>query len=74
MRTSYQTINNLLDDPAQISEVVKNPQQFGMDFWNELSSQHKSYIAMAAGAALVMYGIYLNRQTDNTKPAPELNQ
>ncbi|WP_439882624.1 hypothetical protein ACSX1A_05525 [Pontibacter sp. MBLB2868] len=64
MRTNYNTINKLLDNPSEISEVISNPGKYGVDFWNELSNKHKSYIAFAAAACLVMYGIYLNRQEE----------
>lgn len=62
MKTKYETINNLLQNPSDISEVMSNPAQFGMDFWNELTNKDKQYIAFAAAAGLAMYGIYLGRQ------------
>lgn len=65
MKTKYNTINNLLENPGDISEIMKNPSQFGMDFWNELSNTDKRNLAFAAAAGLVMYGIYLGRQDDN---------
>jgi hypothetical protein len=71
MQTNYQTINKLLDDPSEISEVMKNPQKYGMDFWNELSNQHKSYLMIAAGAGLFMYGVYLSRQSNRSISASE---
>ncbi|MFD2512287.1 hypothetical protein ACFSRY_00295 [Pontibacter locisalis] len=62
MKTNYKTIDNLIDNPSEISEVIKNPQKYGMDFWDELSEQHKSYVVFAAAAGLLMYGLYLYRQ------------
>lgn len=64
MNTKYDSINNLLKNPSDISEVISNPGKFGLDFWNELSNKEKSYLSFAAAAGLVMYGIYLNRQKD----------
>lgn len=64
MDTKYNTLNNLLKNPSDISEVVSNPGKFGMDFWEELSNKERSYLAFAAAAGLVMYGIYLNKQKD----------
>lgn len=63
MKTNYKTLDNLLKNPSEISEVIQNPQKYGMDFWNELSDKHKSYLVFAAAAGLLMYGIYLNRQS-----------
>lgn len=65
MKTKYNSINNLLSDPSQISEVMTNPAKFGLDFWNELSNNDKKYIALAGAAGLAMYGLYLGRQNDS---------
>lgn len=62
MATKYNTINNLLKNPSDISEVISNPGKFGLDFWEELSNKEKSYIAYAAAAGLAMYGVFLSRQ------------
>jgi hypothetical protein len=64
MATKYNTINNLLQNPSDISEVVSNPGKFGLDFWNELSNKERSYMAFAAAAGIALYGIYLSRQKD----------
>lgn len=64
MNTKYDSINNLLQNPSDISEVISNPGKFGLDFWNELSNKEKSYLSYAAAAGLIMYGVYLSRQRD----------
>jgi hypothetical protein len=62
MKTNYKTIDKLLENPSEISEVMKDPAKYGKDFWYELSDQHKSYVMLAAGAGLLMYGLYLRNQ------------
>ena len=64
MQTKYKTLNKVLQNPSEISEIMKDPAKYGMDFWNELSHKEQSYIVLAAAAGLAMYGIYLGRQTE----------
>ena len=64
MKTKYETLNKLIENPSAISEIVNDPARFGLDFWNELTPMEKRNIAFAAAAGLVMYGIYLGRQKE----------
>lgn len=64
METRYNTLNKVLNDPSEIGEIMKDPGKFGLDFWNELSNKERSYIAFAAGAGLILYGIFISRQQD----------
>jgi hypothetical protein len=63
MRTNQKTgmLDNLLKNPSEILNVIKNPGKYGMDVFNDLSTQQKQYVLYAAGAGLILYGIYLGR-------------
>ena len=53
---------DILKDPDEANKLLSNPGKYGLDFYNGLSNQNKQYIAFAAAAGLVIYGLYLNRQ------------
>ncbi|MHC2992667.1 hypothetical protein OB13_14145 [Pontibacter sp. HJ8] len=63
MTTNQKTgaLNNLLKNPSEILGVIKNPGRYGMDIFNDLTTKQKQYVLYAAGAGLIMYGIYLGR-------------
>lgn len=56
---SANPLENLLHNPAEILNVVKNPGKFGIDTFNGLDAKQKQYVLIAAGAGLIGYGIYL---------------
>ena len=60
--TSSKSIGDLLKNPEEIGKLMSNPGKYGLDIYNGLSNQNKQYLAFAAAAGLVAYGIYLNRQ------------
>jgi hypothetical protein len=56
------TFRDLLKDPSQIFGIITNPRKNGVDFIKSLSNKDKQYLAFAAGAGLIIYGIILNRK------------
>ena len=56
---SSNPLNYLLENPAEIMNVVKNPGKFGLDTYNGLDTKQKQYVLFAVGAGLIGYGIYL---------------
>ena len=59
---STKSLLDILQNPDEIGKLMSNPGKYGLDFYNGLSNQNKQYIAFAAAAGLVIYGLYLNRQ------------
>ncbi len=56
---SSNLLENLLHNPGEILNMVKNPGKFGMDTFNGLDTKQKQYVLFAVGAGLIGYGIYL---------------
>lgn len=59
---SPKSLKNLLKDPSEIEALIKNPSKYGLDFYKSLSATEKQYIAFAAAAGLIGYGLYLNKE------------
>lgn len=57
--TSANPLENLLHNPMEILNVVKNPSKYGLDIYKGLDTRQQQYVLFAAGAALIGYGIYL---------------
>lgn len=57
--TSSNPLENLLKNPSDIMDAIKNPGRYGFDFYKGLDSKQQQYVLFAAGAALIGYGIYL---------------
>lgn len=60
--SSSKSIADILKDPSEIGKLLSNPGKYGLDFYNGLSAQNKQYIAFAAAAGLVVYGLSLSRK------------
>jgi len=56
------SIMNLVQNPSQLADILKDPGKHGLDFYNGLSVKEKQYILLAAGVGLIGYAIYLGRQ------------
>jgi hypothetical protein len=56
------TLRDLFRNPSQIIGIITNPGKNGVDFIKSLSNNDKQYLAFAAGAGLIIYGIILNRR------------
>jgi hypothetical protein len=55
-------LSNLFSNPSVLIDAFKNPGKFGLDFYNSLSNKNKQYLAYAAGAGFIIYGITLGRK------------
>jgi len=64
-KQSSNMLKDLLKNPRDLMNVARNPGKYAMDFYKSLSVQQKQYVAFAAGAGLILYGVYLNRQKRN---------
>ncbi len=62
---THNTLDSLIKNPSQLADIIKDPVNNGLEFYNGLSKQHKKYVLMAAGIGLVLYGIYVSRQLDD---------
>lgn len=56
------SLGNILKNPSEIESLMQNPGKYGMDFYKDLSVKDKQYVAFAAAAGFIAYGIYLSRQ------------
>ncbi|WP_192820422.1 hypothetical protein [Rufibacter sp. LB8] len=52
---------DLIQNPSEISAIISNPAESGMEFYQALPNKDKSYVAIAAGLGLLAYGFYLGR-------------
>jgi hypothetical protein len=52
-------LENLMQNPGDILNMVKNPGKYGLDVYNGLDTKQKQYVLIAVGAGLIGYGIYL---------------
>ncbi|MBD1395727.1 hypothetical protein H9Q13_00990 [Pontibacter sp. JH31] len=57
--SSTNPLENLLHNPMEILNVVKNPGKYGLDIYKGLDIKQQQYVLFAAGAALIGYGLYL---------------
>lgn len=53
---------NMLTDPDNIHRAFEDPTNFGKEIYQALDIKQKQYLAFAAGAGLIAYGIYLGKQ------------
>lgn len=60
---SQNSLVNLFKNPSQLMAIVSNPGKSGLDFYRGLGNKEKQYIAIAAGAGLIIYGLTLNKKT-----------
>lgn len=56
------SLQSLIHNPSQLSDILKDPGKHGLDFYNGLSVKEKQYILFAAAAGLIGYAIYLGKQ------------
>ncbi|WP_299824782.1 hypothetical protein [uncultured Pontibacter sp.] len=66
MSDTANSLENLVKNPSQLADIIKDPATNGLDFYNGLSNKQKQYVLLAAGIGLVIYGIYLGRQGDGS--------
>lgn len=62
MQSLKSSLGNILKDPSELEALMHNPGKYGIDFYNSLTAKDKQYVAFAAAAGLIAYGIYLNKQ------------
>ncbi len=53
---------SMLTEPDNIHRAFEDPANFGKEVYNSLDNKQKQYLAFAAGAGLIAYGIYLGKQ------------
>ena len=58
---SIPSLENLLKNPSEIFGIIKNPGKYGLDIYHGLSTKQQQYVLFAAGAGLILYGVYLGR-------------
>ncbi|QCR22542.1 hypothetical protein [Pontibacter sp. SGAir0037] len=58
---SEKTLQSLVDEPAQVKEIMNDPTK-GLDFYKKLPVKQKQYLLLAAAAGLVGYSIYLGKK------------
>lgn len=61
-KSDTQSLKNLVRDPSQLTDIIKDPGGKGVDFYKNLTVKEQQYILFAAAAGLIGYGIYLGRQ------------
>ncbi|WP_162054267.1 hypothetical protein [Pontibacter pamirensis] len=59
---SKTSIKNLVDEPSQIKDIMNDPAEKGINFYQKLPSKQKQYLLFAAAAGLVGYGIYVGQK------------
>ncbi|WP_181306867.1 hypothetical protein [Rufibacter sp. XAAS-G3-1] len=52
---------DLIQNPQEISNIINNPADSGMKFYQSLRNKDKQYVAFAAGIGLIAYGFFLGR-------------
>ena len=55
-------ILDLVTKPDNIHKAFEDPGKFGMEVYNKLTNKQKQYLAFAAGAGLIGYGIFLGKK------------
>lgn len=56
---------DLIQDPSEISAIVSDPAEKGVQFYQALPNKEKQYVIFAAALGLFGYGLYLNRMSKN---------
>ncbi|WP_460920609.1 hypothetical protein [Pontibacter brevis] len=59
---SLKSLGKILTDPSELDAVMKDPGQYGLDFYKSLTAKDKQYVVFAAAAALIVYGLTLNKK------------
>jgi len=59
---SNTTLQSLVEEPAQVKEIINDPANKGLNFYNQLPVKQKQYLLYAAAAGLVGYSIYLGKK------------
>ncbi|GGK78261.1 hypothetical protein ACD591_09220 [Rufibacter glacialis] len=59
-------LSDLIQNPQEISNIINNPADNGMKFYQSLRNKDKQYVAFAAGIGLIAYGFFLNRGSKKT--------
>ncbi|WP_210465434.1 MULTISPECIES: hypothetical protein [Rufibacter] len=57
---------DLIQNPQEISNIINNPADNGMKFYQQLRNKDKQYVAFAAGLGLIAYGFFLNRSSKSS--------
>jgi len=60
---SNTTLQSLVEEPAQVKEIINDPANEGLKFYKKLPVKQKQYLLYAAAAGLVGYSIYLGKKT-----------
>jgi hypothetical protein len=58
------TLRGLFSNPSELLGIITNPGINGVNYFKSLSGKDKQYLAFAAAAGFIMYGIFLNRKGD----------
>ncbi|WP_193553963.1 hypothetical protein [Rufibacter latericius] len=56
-------LTDLIQNPQEISNIINNPADNGMKFYQSLRNKDKQYVAFAAGLGLIAYGFFLGRSS-----------
>ncbi|MBC3538725.1 hypothetical protein ACFSC6_19960 [Rufibacter sediminis] len=62
-------LTDLIQNPQEISNIINNPADNGMRFYQSLRNKDKQYVAFAAGLGLIAYGFFLNRSSKKSSPS-----
>ncbi|WP_062542102.1 hypothetical protein [Rufibacter tibetensis] len=54
-------LSDLIQNPQEISNIINNPADSGVKFYQSLRNKDKQYVAFAAGIGLLAYGFFLGR-------------
>ncbi|MFD3001846.1 hypothetical protein ACFS7Z_15840 [Pontibacter toksunensis] len=58
---TLKSLGKILRDPSELESLMKNPGKYGLDFYKSLTAKDKQYVAFAAAAGLIIYGLSLSR-------------
>ena len=59
---TLKSLGKILTDPSELETLMKNPSKYGLDFYKSLTDKDKQYVAFAAAAGLIIYGLTLTRK------------
>ncbi|WP_190300353.1 hypothetical protein [Rufibacter hautae] len=59
-------LTDLIQNPQEISNIINNPADSGVKFYQQLRNKDKQYVAFAAGLGLIAYGFFLNRSSKSS--------
>lgn len=56
------TLKNLVDEPSQVKDIINDPTEKGLSFYQDLPVKQKQILLCAAAAGLVGYSIYIGKK------------